>query len=137
MVDQDFEVYTKTIFGEASGEIKLGQQWVAWVIKNRAFYWKKTISEVCLERNEEGIYQFECWKGRDDIEIPKNELPTFLEIRKWARDIYKADQKYDITDQKDGKGSCMHFNNPQKEKAAWTLKAIKSLPIGNHVFYWF
>lgn len=131
MVNQEFEVYSKTIFGEARGEIELGQKWVAWVIKNRAFYWKKTITEVCLERNAEGIYQFECWKGRDDIEIPKDELPKFSEIRKLAREILKADQESDITE------GCLHFNNPKKEFASWTLTASRSKPIGNHVFYWF
>lgn len=49
MVNPEFEVYIKTIFGEARGQIELGQKWVAWVIKNRAFYWNKTISEVCLD----------------------------------------------------------------------------------------
>ena len=32
----EFEVFFKTLYAECRGEPRLGQEWVGWVIKNRA-----------------------------------------------------------------------------------------------------
>uniref|UniRef100_A0AC35EYG1 Cell wall hydrolase SleB domain-containing protein n=1 Tax=Panagrolaimus sp. PS1159 TaxID=55785 RepID=A0AC35EYG1_9BILA len=102
------EVFKKTIYAEARGEPEVGQQWVAWVIKNRAYlnrsYWGgSSIKAVCLHPN-----QFECWKDKSDIEI--NEPEAYHRISKWADAVYDAPQKDDPT------GGCDHYNNPSKEK---------------------
>lgn len=121
----EFEVFAKTIFGEARGEPKEGQIWVGWVIKNRAHYRGQSIKDVCLAPQ-----QFECWNGRNDINTSREE-GTYRNIYSLAQRIYNASISEDPT------GRCQHFNNPQNEDADWIHRATRRKRIGNHVFYWF
>lgn len=122
------EVFAKTIYAEARGEPLEGQQWVAWVIKNRAYrnkpYWGgNTIKGVCLQP-----YQFECWNGRTDI--PINEPAVYKKIRSWS------DALYDAPHSKDPTQNCDYYNNPAKEgMPAWTKNVDLIRKIGNHNFY--
>lgn len=120
------EVFIKTIFGEARSESELGQTWIGWVIKNRSHSRRETIKQVCLARN-----QFECWSGRNNVEIKKNEEEKYTKIAKLAQQIYKAPMSDDPTD------GCQHFNNPNKQYAEWTTRTTKKKSIGKHEFYWF
>lgn len=122
----EIEVFSKTLFGEARGEPELGQIWVGWVIKNRAYNRGQSIKQACL-----APHQFECWKNRSDIEIRSSEEGTYRRISRLAKEIYRASMSEDPTD------GCEHFNNPRKENADWTRRATRSKAIGDHVFYWF
>ncbi|CAF3823083.1 unnamed protein product, partial [Rotaria sp. Silwood1] len=122
------EVFRKTIYAEARGEPLEGQQWVAWVIKNRArlnrSYWGgSSIKGVCLHPQ-----QFECWNGRSDIEI--NEPEAYANISQWADRIFDADSSQDPT------GGADHYNNPDKEGyPPWTQNCQKLRKIEHHQFY--
>jgi len=59
--DRDLDISAKTLWGECRGEPLLGQQAVAWVIRNRAAWlpsawWGDTPASVCLKS-----WQFSCW----------------------------------------------------------------------------
>jgi len=122
------EVYAKTVYAEARGEIPEGQLWVAWVIKNRAgldkSYWGgRTIKGVCLHQG-----QFECWNGVSDISI--GEPAIYEKIKKLTDSVYAAPHSSDPT------GGCDHYNNPSKEgKPAWTRNCNEIHKIGGHQFY--
>ncbi|KAJ6634868.1 Spore cortex-lytic enzyme [Pseudolycoriella hygida] len=124
----DKSVFAKTIYAEARGEPEEGQKWVAWVIKNRAEkgrdYWGgSTIRGVCKQP-----YQFECWNGRNDIEI--KEPGAYEKIRKWSDSLYDAPKERDPT------GGCDHYNNPATDgDPDWARKISKVRKIGNHQFY--
>jgi hypothetical protein len=123
------EVYAKTVYAEARGEPVDGQEWVAWVIKNRARlnkgYWGGgSIKEVCLHKG-----QFECWNGRADIDVT-GEPGIYDGILALTTKIRNAAWTTDPT------GGCDHYNNPSKEGYPdWTRNCNKVGQIGNHVFY--
>ncbi len=122
------EVFKKTIYAEARGEPLEGQQWVAWVIKNRARlnreYWGgSSIKDVCLKPN-----QFECWNGRSDIAI--HEPEAYKKISEWADGVFDADSSQDPT------GGADHYNNPDKGGyPSWTKNCQRLRKIDNHQFY--
>lgn len=122
------EIFAKTIYAEARGEPLLGQQWVGWVIKNRAYknrsYWGgDRIADVCRKPG-----QFECWKCRSDIFIDQPEV--YKTIRSWSNSLYNAPIAHDIT------GGCDHYNNPAKEGyPQWTRNVDFVRKIGAHNFY--
>jgi len=124
----DKEVYAKTIYAECRGEIIRGQQWVAWVIKNRArdnkSYWGgNTIKGVCLAPS-----QFQCWDGQTDIVI--NEQAVYNTIVQWSGQVFDLPNNQDPTDDAE------YYNNPDIEGyPAWTKNVNKIQKIGNHQFY--
>lgn len=74
-----------TVYAEARGEPREGQIAVANVIINRALanksYWGgSSIAGVCRQP-----YQFECWNGKDRIEI--NEPEAYASIDTWLRQV--------------------------------------------------
>ena len=108
----EFDVFCKTIYAEARGEPLEGQQWVAWVIKNRAGQTEQrltgvghTIRGVCLGikiNSKPGtVYR---------LDIAINEPGVYNEIRRWARQIYDAPASADPT------GGADHYNNPIPSK---------------------
>lgn len=117
-------VFALTLYLECRGEPTEGQQWVGWVIKNRAAqgYADGTIKGVCLQP-----WQFECWNGRDTIQIENGSV--YQRIRNWS------DQLYDQSIQFDPTGGCDHYNNPKKEKADWVERVTLKRIIGDHHFY--
>lgn len=111
------ETFAKTIYAEARGEPREGQEWVGWVIKNRAAkdrsYWGGSRNEdVCKKPG-----QFECWNGGD---IPIKDQKSYDKIRSWS------DRLYDAPMSKDPTGGCDHYNNPDKEGyPGWTNNVEK------------
>jgi hypothetical protein len=55
-----FEALGLTIYGEARGESHAGQIAVAYVIINRSLKWRKSIKEICYQKN-----QFSCFNSND------------------------------------------------------------------------
>ncbi|KAK9881037.1 hypothetical protein WA026_014380 [Henosepilachna vigintioctopunctata] len=121
------DIFAKTVYGEARGEPTKGQEWVAWVIKNRAHanrsYWGGSrIEDVCLKRG-----QFEVWNNGDfDVTEPS----VYRKIKNMTDEIYDAPMCDDPT------GGCDHYNNPDKEGyPSWTNNCNKVKKIGDHWFY--
>ena len=128
-------VFAMTVYLEARGEPKQGQEWVAWVIKNRAAqpdkkYWfcdkideKEKIKAVCLKSG-----QFECWNDGKDISIKEQE--AYKRIRQLT------DQVYGASDSDDPTGGADHYNNPDIEDSpSWTQNCERLRKIENHQFY--
>ena len=124
----DYETFKKTVYGEARGESQKGQEYVAWVIKNRADknkdYWGgSNIGDVCRKPG-----QFECWNGTSDI--PTNEKEAYDKSDSYLRKVYEAPMSEDPT------GGMDHYNNPDKEGyPPWTNNVDKGPKIGGHQFY--
>ncbi|XP_045463590.1 uncharacterized protein LOC123673176 [Harmonia axyridis] len=124
----DRDIFAKTIYAEARGEGQEGWEAAAWVIKNRAHanrpHWGgSSIGRVCRQP-----YQFECWNGRNDIEIDDPSL--------YNRIKRVTDRIYDEPMSRDPTGGCDHYNNPQKEGYPdWTRNCNRKMDVGNHVFY--
>lgn len=68
----DLEIMTRTLYGEARGEIPAGQLAVAWCVRNRAEldlhqdgkpdWWGEGIAGVCQKP-----FQFSCWNADDPM----------------------------------------------------------------------
>lgn len=122
----DYRTLKDTIYAEARGEPREGQIAVAHVILNRAranrSYWGgNSISGVCRQP-----WQFECWNGRDHIEI--NEPAAYSSIDEWLPQVMNG-QIGDPTHGAD------HYNNPAKENASWVSNVDYVMDIANHRFY--
>ena len=124
------EIFAKTIYAEARGESREGQEAVGEVIKTRASmnrgYWGgSSVAGVCRAPR-----QFECWNN-GDIRID-NEA-TYRGIRSWSDKMY--DQNWSpARDARYSRGAD-HYNNPDKETADWTRNCTKGVKIGGHQFY--
>jgi N-acetylmuramoyl-L-alanine amidase len=130
------DVVTGTLYAEARGEPVEVQEWVVWVIKNRAMqdkaYWGGSqIKEVCLHPG-----QFECWNFVGDITMPES---SYKSLRQFVATV--------LADRSDPTGGCDHYNNPNKEGYSdWTkncklnckcckMNLTRVKKIANHQFY--
>ncbi|XP_063697506.1 spore cortex-lytic enzyme-like [Culicoides brevitarsis] len=121
----EMEVFAKTVYMEARGEIPEGRLWVAWVIKNRAAdgrFGGRTIKEVCLHKD-----QFECWNNCTDTTISEPDI--YRDIWNMCERVYNSSLSQDPT------GGCVYYNNPDKENPDWAHRVRKIRKIGNHQFY--
>lgn len=128
---RDYEILKKTIFAEARGEIREGQNAVAWVIYNRLHRnprrWGHSLADVCLQP-----HQFECWTPRGIQEMNtaiQQEHGVFNQLDEWLPKVFH------FSDPTARIGGADHYNNPDKENASWTSGMSSSMRIGNHVFY--
>jgi len=127
-------ILADTLYLEARGESQQGQEWVAWVIKNRAasnmeFWGGNDIRNVCLHPR-----QFECWNGRNSPLVPEELKPEEKEAWKLAKEIAETVINASLED--DPTGGCDHYNNPSKEGYPdWTENCEKVEKIGAHQFY--
>ena len=55
-----------TLVGECFNQFIEGQVAKANVIKNRVRYWRKSYQEIILQCNDEGVFQFTCWKDKGE-----------------------------------------------------------------------
>jgi N-acetylmuramoyl-L-alanine amidase len=120
------DVIAATLYAEARGESDEGKRAVVHVINNRArenrpYFGGSDHRSVCLHPN-----QFECWNGRNNIEI--NEPEAFRRCQQIVREELR--RGYDPT------GGANHYNNPNKEGyPSWTQNCTTMNRIGNHQFY--
>ncbi len=132
MTQNDFEIMTRTIYGEARGEYNLtgvlGLQAVALVIVNR-FYQSKneTIAKICQKP-----YQFSCWNTGDPN---KDELLS---------DVIKQSPIFQIcqdvvlqTTIKNAPDFTLGANHYHTKAITpyWADPNLMTLSLGNHVFY--
>uniref|UniRef100_A0AAU8AUW0 Cell wall hydrolase n=1 Tax=Dulem virus 29 TaxID=3145747 RepID=A0AAU8AUW0_9CAUD len=134
MVNEDIEVLTKTIYGEADGETLLGKKAVASVIMNRykrrTWFSGKTIAETCKFCVKGSKYhQFSCWNPFD--KAYKRIMRASDEDLKECRDIA---EKYINGTYKDVVCGCCHYHhvgiNPK-----WARGIKPDFYIGHHLFY--
>ena len=128
-MNQETEIFAKTLYGEARGEGLAGIEAVANVIINRvkkAGWWGKTVKEVCLKPR-----QFSCWNKEDANAIKLNgdlsSEPIFDVCVRVARRALSG-LLPDRT-----KGSTHYHNlsvNPH-----WATGLVPNAQIGNHLFY--
>ena len=125
MTEYDFEIFAKTIFGEARGEPFEGQVAVACVILNR---WKskkwfagKTIATTCLKP-----YQFSCW-NKNDPNAQKLMKISYAQYSKYFKAINEA-IKHDITN------GATHYH-AEGLHPKWAEGKEPCKKFAHHVFY--
>ena len=132
--EEDLDVATRTLVGEARGESFDGLIAVAWCIRNRVEadlhgdgkpdWWGEGITAVCMKK-----WQFSCWWDEQAPRLRK--WPTsdqqYLRCRDAARLVFKG-QAPDPTN--GATHYCTLESNP-----AWSRGKRPSKVIGNHKFY--
>lgn len=129
MTPEDEDTATRTVWGEARGELYIGKCAVAWVIKNRSDkggWWGHTPQEVCQHP-----YQFSCWNlndpNREKLINLSVEDPEYQACKQAVVQVF-TNALSDITE------GATHYAvatlNP-----SWAEKATKTVTIGNHTFY--
>jgi len=125
----DLETAARTVWGEARGELPLGQTGVAWVIRNRAAWqppqwWGHTVKLVCLHP-----YQFSCWNPTD---------PNYYHMRSLSdqdllqyHEIVRAVMAGNVSDPT---GGASHYERVGAG-APWAKGRMISALIGNHEFF--
>lgn len=134
MTDHDFDIFARTLYGEARGDyLKAGVAafiTVANVIINRLKHrtkYGKTVAEVCLKP-----YQFSCWNAGDPnrsfIQEENLEKDPFFRIAHHVTKKVAAGLWPDLT-----RGS-EHYHTVSC-KPYWAKANKVRLRLGNHVFY--
>ena len=130
----DGEIVTKTLFGEARGELIEAMVGVANTIRNRVIspitWWGNSYRTVCLKK-----WQFPCWNENDP------NLPKILNPSKQEEKIYYCCRTIAILLMKDllkeNTGGATHYfdislkENPPK----WIKEMTETAKIGRLFFY--
>lgn len=125
---EDWDVYGRTLWGEARGEPFSGQVAVAWVIKNRlnTGRWGNTFDQVCMFPK-----QFSCWNEGDPnrgkaMTVNAND-PTFLR----AKGITALVAWGDLPDPTQG---ATHYFTRFIPEPSWAKDMVTTNVIANHRF---
>lgn len=122
-----------TVYGEARGEVALGQAGVAWVIKRRAdnprWWGKGGVTSVCLAPS-----QFSCWDPADpnsDVlaDVGTLTVPLYRSIRVLCEGVL-CNEVPDPT-----KGADHYCVTKIADKTKWARGKVPVQIIGNHSFY--
>lgn len=124
----DLYIGAATLFMETSGECTEGRIAVAHVLVNRLRKggFGRTLSEICLRYR-----QFSGWNDKDPngirfAVVPDKMLTPFEQILSEALDEKSADPT----------NGALYYFNPKLAAPAWDFsKLVKTVEIGNHVFY--
>jgi N-acetylmuramoyl-L-alanine amidase len=136
----DLDVMAKTVWAEARGEDTVGQQAVAWVIRNRyehPRWWSRhrdaitddTIAAVCRDP-----WQFSCWNPNDPnrsrLDNPKLlEDSAFKAIRQICEMVLRGELP-------DPTGKSDHYCTTKVARYTNWARGRKPVKvIGNHSFY--
>lgn len=129
--EEDLDILTRTVFGEARGEPTLGQIAVAWVIVNRARnprWWGRGIRGVCLQP-----WQFSSWNAGDPnrqlITALAKDDPRYLALRSLMVEVL-AGWHPDPT-----RGADHYCTRAVAPKTKWARGKTPVAEIGNHLFY--
>ena len=136
------DVVIATLYAEARDQLKYeanganGVEWVLWVIINRArlnqSYWGgNELKNICLKKDDNGVYQFECWKNEPNG-IFVNEQTAYEECCDVFDKVIKNLKTYKWRSLDPTEG-CDHYNNPYKEGyPAWTNNCDKHKLVGDY-----
>lgn len=131
--DNELNIVTRTLWGEARGEKLKGMVAVVWVIKNRVNqpkWWGKTYVSVCRK-----AWQFSCWNP-DDANYPflMGRKPIPQKQYDECLEVVKSVLNGEVEDPTKG---ATHYYNPKavKHEPKWVEGATHTVTIGNHKFY--
>lgn len=129
---QELEVVSKTIKGEAGGELWIGKVAVACVIRNRVRkggWWGNTWVGVCLKE-----WQFSCWNPGTESQRELQELSSISISESYKECIeaglYVMDRKsVDVT------GGATHYYADYIKEPYWAKGKEPVMVVGVHRFY--
>lgn len=129
-VSFDTSIAARTLWGEARGEGKYGEDLIVHVIRNRVRdgRWGKTMANVCL-----WPYQFSCWNFGDPnraqlVSLDDND-PALMQI------VYMV---LDSVNESDPTMNATHYYSDFIAPPPWSnpdLGAIKTVKLGHHIFF--
>ena len=126
-LDDAITCLSRTIYWETRGEGAAGMEAVANVVMNRLGHkgFPNTICDVVRQGHEQGACQFSWWcDGRsDDAEEEKSYAI--------AKEISRKALNRQLTDRT---GGAMYFHQ-RKVSPGWSAEYIKTVEIGEHIFY--
>jgi len=126
-LDDAITCLSRTIYWEAKREGAAGMEAIANVVMNRLGHkgFPNTICEVVRQGHERGACQFSWWcDGRSDDAEEDKPYTIAKEIARKALNRQLPDRT----------GGAMYFHQ-QKLTPGWSEKYIKTVEIGEHVFY--
>lgn len=134
--DEDTEV--RTLYGECRGEPLVGQQAVAWVIRNRAewhptAWWGDTIGRVCRKHA-----QFSCWSEADWNASNLAQMKALRPDDKHYVDLLAVIRSVNDGAVPDVTGGATHYRvkgTPATWDAAVQAHGLHPTSIGHHDFY--
>jgi spore germination cell wall hydrolase CwlJ-like protein len=118
---------SRTIYWEARGEGAAGMEAVANVVMNRLGNegFPNTICEVVRQGSEQGACQFSWWcDGRSDDAEEAKSYAIAKEIARKALNLQLTDRT----------GGALFFRQ-RKATPGWSAEYIKTVAVGEHVFY--
>jgi spore germination cell wall hydrolase CwlJ-like protein len=118
---------SRTIYWEAKGEGAAGMEAIANVVMNRLGHkgFPNTICEVVRQGHEKGACQFSWWcDGRSDDAQEEKSYAIAKEIARKALNRQLTDRT----------GGALYFHQ-HKVTPSWSAEYIKTVEIGEHVFY--
>ena len=127
--DHDLDIATRTVWGEARGEIHEGWIGVAWVIKNRVLnpgWWGHDPASVCLDP-----WQFSSWNENDPNREKLINLPVSDSLYQSIRSIVKDVFDGITSDNTNGADAYEVIGTG----AAWAKGRTPCATIGHHAFY--
>ena len=135
LTERDYDVLTRTLWGEARSEGVVGQIAVGWTIRNRVndiranSWWGEGYAGVCLKP-----WQFSCWNQNDPNYIYLSGaklIPAgqFAQARR-AVDLVIAGTIPDPTN-----GATHYYAITMPKAPAWAAEAKQTLRLGNHIFF--
>lgn len=125
----EFEVFARTLYGEARGESWGGIEAVACVVMNRANnpgWWGRTVKTVCLKPS-----QFSCWNKSDpnyELLTRNTILNADMERCRQIATLALGDELYDFTQQ--STHYCVNHVTP-----IWAKDKDPVIRVGNHKFF--
>lgn len=135
MIANDIDVLARTLWGEARGEGPAGQVAVAWTIRNRVndgkakSWWGEGYAGVC-----QAPYQFSCW-NKNDPNYPYLSGAKEIPPSQYAIVMRSARAVVDGTTPDPTGGATHYYAKSMKTPPKWVVGAIKTVIIGNHVFF--
>jgi len=126
-LDDAITCLARSIYWEARGEGDAGMEAIANVIMNRTGQegFPNTICGVVKQGQEQGACQFSWWcDGRSDDATEEEPYSHAKEIARKALNRQLRDRT----------GGALYFHN-RKQAPKWSRKYIRTVGIGEHVFY--
>ncbi len=127
--DLDLDIATRTVWGEARGEIHEGWIAVAWVIRNRVEnpgWWGNDVTSVCKKP-----WQFSCWNESDPNRLKLLDLSVSDTLYQSILSVVK--DVFDGTTQDPTSGA--DFYKVIICEANWAVGKTPVAIIGNQQFY--
>lgn len=132
--EADLDVLARTIWGEARGEGRAGQEAVAAVILNRVrlaeerggWWWGRSVAEVCRRP-----WQFSCWNENDPNRAKVEAVTPANQSFACCREVARRALAGELADPT---GGATHYH-AKSILPPWARRRTPSAVIGRHLFY--